>query len=62
VVAARAWLVVGLVNLAVLVFGDVGLWPLAAVPTFGTLGIAVWQELHRRGAARLLEANRKRWG
>ena len=26
------------------------------------LGMAVWRELHRRGAARLLDANRQRWG
>ena len=27
----------------------------------GNLGIAVWRELHRRGAARLFEANQRRW-
>ena len=28
----------------------------------GNLGIAVWQELHGRGAARPLDANQQRWG
>ena len=28
----------------------------------GNVGIAVWRELHRRGAARLLDANQRRWG
>jgi hypothetical protein len=28
----------------------------------GQLCIAVWRELHRRGAARLLDANQRRWG
>ncbi len=57
-----AWLVLGVINLGLLVFGDVALWPLAAIGTLGTLGIGVWQELHRRGAARVLAANRRRWG
>lgn len=26
------------------------------------LGMAVWRELHRRGAARLLDANQRHWG
>jgi hypothetical protein len=57
-----AWLVLGMVNLALLVFGDVALWPLAALGTLGTLGIGVWHELHRRRAVRVLDANRRRWG
>jgi hypothetical protein len=57
-----AWLVLGLVNLLLLVFGDVSLWPLALLGTLGTLGLGVWHELHRRGAARVLDANRRRWG
>jgi hypothetical protein len=28
----------------------------------GQLGIAAWSELHRRGAARLLDANQRHWG
>jgi hypothetical protein len=28
----------------------------------GQLGLAVGTELHRRGAARLLDANQRRWG
>ena len=30
--------------------------------SLGQLGIAAWSELHRRGAARLLDANQRRWG
>ena len=27
----------------------------------GSFGVAAWRELHRRGAARLLDANQRRW-
>ena len=34
---------------------------LGLTAALGSLGIAVWDELRRRGAARLLDANRRRW-
>ena len=37
-------------------------WVLGASAALGNLGIAAWRELHRRGAARLLDANQRRWG
>jgi hypothetical protein len=57
-----AWLLVGLTNLVLLLFFGVGPLGLAAACSLITLGLAVWHELHRRAAARLLDANRRRWG
>jgi hypothetical protein len=56
------WLVVGLINLTLVVVGDADLRPIAVVCTLITLGLGLGMELHRRRAARVLDANRRRWG
>ena len=58
-----AWLGLAVVWAILLPFQDdvvgrlLGAWVVLSY-----LGMAVWRELHRRGAARLLDANRRRWG
>lgn len=57
------WLVVGLSNIAVFVVTDHGdLRPLAALCVVLNLALAARLKRHRRRAARLLDANRQRWG
>ena len=63
--APWAWLVLALIQLWLLLAADdrptvVDVFNVNAL--VGCLGLAVWSELNRRGAARLLDANRRHWG
>ena len=58
-----AYLCLGVYSLLVLVSEDHLVGRMLALPlVLASLGGAASRELHRRGAARLLDANQRRWG
>lgn len=58
-----AYLCLGVYSVLVLVSEDHVVGRVLALQlALVSLGAAAWRELHRRGAARLLDANRRRWG
>ena len=58
-----AYLAISAVHVVVLVTTERAVVRLlASLVMVQLLGLAAWHELNRRGAARLLEANRRRWG
>ena len=61
--APWGWLGLAVVWALLLLFVDdtVG-YVLGLIVVLQNLGMAAWRELHRRGAARLLDANHRRWG
>ena len=64
--APFAWLAFGVVDLLLLLNVDhaAPLWVrvCGVQACAGSFALAAWQELQRRGASRLLDANRRRWG
>ena len=61
--APWAWLGLAAVWAVLLLFQDDVVGRVLGVSVvLQNLGLAVWRELHRRGAARLLDANQRRWG
>jgi hypothetical protein len=61
--APWGWLCLGLVSVPLLLFAHDAVGRILGVMVLlQNVGMAVWRELHRRGAARLLDANQRRWG
>jgi hypothetical protein len=58
-----AYLCLGVFSIVLLVSEDHVVGRVLALQlALGCLGFAAWRELHRRGAALLLDANQRRWG
>lgn len=58
-----AYLCLGAFSILILVSEDHVVGRVLALQlALSSLGAAAWRELHRRGAARLLDANQRRWG